>query len=67
LRSALALKLGESVLEFLNALADQASVDFKLCFARATTHADTAALTLQMGPAFYQPGQQVLHLSQFDL
>ena len=53
-------------LEHLDAFAEQPAVGFQLRFAGAA-HANTAALTLQVGPAADQPGRQVLELRQFHL
>ncbi len=49
----------------MNALFDQAAVDFQLLFARAA-HADAAFDTFQVRPQAFQARQRILQLRQLD-
>jgi hypothetical protein len=54
------------LIELLYALADQATVNFQLCFA-GTTQANAALLTLQVGPSANQARGQMFQLRQLNL
>ena len=64
---ALHFDLVETLLQLLDARAEQATVDFELGLARTAQADRTAALALEMGPAAHQSRRQVLELGQFDL
>src|SRR5215813_7484237 len=49
------------------ALADDPPVHFELAFAWAAEKAETAALTLQMGPGAHETGSLISQRRQFDL
>ena len=54
-------------LQPFDTITDETTIHLKLRLARATTHADTAALALEVRPAANQSRHQVLHLRQLNL
>nr|DAF45424.1 MAG TPA: hypothetical protein [Siphoviridae sp. ctBLh2] len=63
----LAVDLLEVLLEFGNAIADDAPVGLDLAFARTAAGSRTAALPLEVGPQTRQPGQHVFVVGQLHL
>jgi hypothetical protein len=64
--SALLIDEGQTRPKLLHTLTNQASVGFELGLARAT-QADTALLSLKVGPAAHEAGREVIKLRKFDL
>ena len=62
-----ALDAFEFQLDTCDAFADQAAVGFDLRLARPAEKAETAALTLKVGPRPHQPAALVREMRQFDL
>ena len=63
---ALALDVGEPLLQHLDPLAQQAAIGFELRFAGAA-QADAAFLPLEVGPAADEPRELMLDLRELDL